>query len=637
MIWRAVAFLALLLGCAAPALADRAASLRYVAAADIAFVQNQPRSARILLMNATDADAKNAVAWMYQARVALALDDGRGAAQALDRAIEAGMPVARTLHFRAHALLLQHRAGDALEVARPDRIPASYRGYAARMRGRALAELGDYAGAAREFGTALAITPDSAPLWTDIARFRLLTGERLGAIRASDQAVALDRENVDALVLKGMLVRDQYGLAASLAWFDKALAIDRFDLDAQLERAATLGDLGRTREMMAVTRAVQALDASNPRAFYLQASLAARARNFALADKLIDQVGGALDTLPGMMLLKGAVAYQLGNFGEAAEILTKLIEAQPNNVTARRLLAAAEWRAGNFDAVVASLDPIANGADSYVLTLLGRAYEAQGDRVTAAGYLDGAMWYRPGAAIVAQAEIDDPNAGSAAAKVAQARRMLATGHVRQGLDLALGLQRDNPGAPDAHMLAGDAWSMAGRGAQAVEAYRRAANLRFSEAVALRLVAALGRVGRMRDAVRVLDLFLSQNPLNVPARTLQADWLMARGRFADAAQILEDLRNRVGADDVAIASNLAWCYFRTDRVEQALEIAGQAYRLAPANPRVAHSYGWILHKAGRNPRAALALLRQAAAQAPDWTLARSHLAEAEAVHAGRSIG
>lgn len=637
MIWRAAAFLALLLGGAAPALADRAASLRYVAAADAAFAQNQPRSARILLMNATDADAKNGLAWMYQARVALALDDGRGAGQALDRAIEAGVPVARTLHFRAHALLLQHRAGDALEVARSDRIPASYRGYAARMRGRALAELGDFVGAAREFGTAIAIMPGSAPLWIDIARFRLLTGERLGAIRASDHAVALDPENVDALVLKGMLVRDQYGLTASLPWFDKALAVDRFDLDAQLERAATLGDLGRTQEMLAATRSVQALDASNLRAFYLQASLVARARNFALADKLIDQTGGALDSLPGMMLLKGAVAYQLGNFGEAAEMLTKLIEVQPNNVTARRLLAAAEWRAGDFDAVIATLDPVANEADSYMLTLLGRAYEAQGDRVTAAAYLDRAMLYRPGAPGFDQAEIDDPNAGTAAAKVTRARRMLATGDVRQGLDLALSLQRDNPGAPDAHMLAGDAWSMAGRGAQAIEAYRRAANLRFSEAVALRLVAALGRAGQMRDAVRVLDLFLSQNPLNVPARTLQADLLIARGRFSDAALILGDLRNRVGSDDVAIASNLAWCYFNTDRVEEALEIVGQAYRLAPANPRVTHSYGWILHKSGRNPRTALALLRQAAAQAPEWGLARSHLAEAEAVHAGRSIG
>jgi len=635
----AAAFLALSIGGAAPALADRAESLRYVAAADIAFAQGQPRSARVQLMNATDADPKNRLAWMYQARVALALDDPQGAMQALDRAIDAGYPIARTLHFRAHALLLQHRASDALEVVRPDRIPAAYRGYAARMRGRALAELDDFAGAAREFGAAIAITPRSAPLWADIARFRLLTGERLGAIRASDRAVALDRNNVDALTLKGMLVRDQYGLVAALGWFDKALAVDRFDLDAQLERAATLGDLGRTQEMLGATRAVQALDASNPRAFYLQAALAARARKFALADKLIDQTGDALDTSPGMMMLKGIVAYQLGSFGEAADALAKLVELQPNNVAARRLLAAAEWRAGDFAAVVATLVPIADDADTYVLTLLGRAYEAQGDRITAAGYLDRASAYRPDAvaANVRQGEVADPDAVGAAASVAQARRLLASGDIGQGLDIALMLQRDNPGAPDAHMLAGDAWSAAGRPAQAVEAYRRAANLRFSEATAFRLIAALGRAGRLPDAIRVLELFLGQNPASIRARMLQADLLMARNRFAEAAEILQDLRARVGSDDVAIASNLAWCYFRTDRVADALEVAGAAYRLAPANPRVAHSYGWILHKSGRNPRAALALLQQAAAQAPDWGLARSHLAEVEAVHARPFIG
>lgn len=640
MILRALAVLSLVLGAATPALAGRADSMRYVAAADAAFAQGQPRSARVLLMNATDADPKNAIAWMYQTRVALALGDGRGAGETLDRAIDAGYPVRRTLHLRAHALVLVGRAADALATARADRVAAPYRGYAARMRGRALADLGDTAGAAREFGAALAITPRSVDLWVDVARFRLMTGERLGAIRASDQAIALDRSNVGALVLKGELVRDQYGLAASLPWFEKALKIDRLDLDAQLEQAATLGDMGRTREMLTVTRAVQALDPTNPQAFYLQAALAARARNFALADKLIDQIGGALDAVPGMLLLKGTVAYQLGNLSEAAEALAQLVEAQPDNVTARRLLASTQWRAGDFDAVIATLAPIGDqpGADSYSLTLMARAYESQGNRQTASLYLDRAATVRASAPLndIVQPH-DDADAADASAKVALARRLLVSGDIRQGLDIALALQRDNPGAPDAHLLAGDAWSAAGRPMAAIEAYRRAANLRFSEGVALRMIAALSHIGRPAEAARVLDLFLSQNPMSVRVRTLQADLLMARSRFADAAKVLEDLRQRVGDGDVAVASNLAWCYYRTDRMGDALDIADEAYRLAPANPRISHSYGWILYKSGRNPRGALALLRQAAAQAPDWPLARAHLAEAETVPATRPIG
>jgi cellulose synthase operon protein C len=640
VIVRVLGFLALLGGGAAPALAGRVESMRYVVAADAAFVQGQPRSARIQLMNATDADPKNALAWMYQARVALALDDARGAEDALDRAIDAGYPLARTQHLRAHALILEHRPADALAAAKADRVAAPYRGYAARMRGRALADLGDFGGAAREFGAAMAITPRSVGLWVDLARFRLLTGERLGAIRASDQAVALDHDNVEALVLKGMLVRDQYGLAAALAWFDKALAIDRFDLDAQLERAATLGDMGRTSEMLAVTRAVQALDPANPRAFYLQAVLAARARNFKLADKLIDQVGGALDDMPAMLLLKGSVAYQLGSFSEATDALSDLVESQPANIAARRLLAAAQWQSGNAAAVLATLAPMADApdADGYALTLAGRAYEAQGDRETAARYFDRAAHYR--AAPVQDALLptivadDDQAGGDAAAKVAQVHALLAAGDIHQGLAMALAIQRDNPGAPDAHLLAGDAWSAAGQAGRAIDAYRRAANLKFSEAAALRMIGALNRAGRLPDAVRVLDLFLSQNPISVRGRVLQADLLMARGRFGEAANVLEALEKRLGGRDVAVASNLAWCYFRTDRVDQALEAAAQAYRLAPGNPRLSHSYGWILYKSGRNPRGALALLQQAAAQAPDWGLARAHLAEA--VHDAASI-
>ena len=640
MIVRALALCALLIGGATQALAARAESMRYLAAADSAFVVGNPRAAQVQLMNATDADPGNKTAWMYQARVALALRNGRAAEQALDRAIDAGVEPARTRHFRAHALILQRRSADALAAARADRIPARHRGYAARMRGRALAELGELRGAAREFGKAIAIIPLNAPLWVDIARYRLLSGERLGAIRASDHALALDARNVDALILKGELVREQYGLVAALKWFDKALAIDRFDIAAQLERAATLGDLGRTQEMLAATREVQALDAANPRAFHLQAALAARARNFKLADKLIDQVGGALDAVPAMLLLKGAVAYQLGYFAEATTALTSLVEAQPNNISARQLLAAAEWRSGDFDAVVATLQPIVDAAtaDSYTLTLLARAYEAQGDRATAAVYLDQAANDRSAAVWSGfAAHVDEGEQDGADARVAAVRRLLAAGNVRQGLDMALTLQRDNPGAPDAHMLAGDAWSAADRPPEAVEAYRRAANLRFSEQIALRLVGALSRAGRGADAVRVLDLFLSQKPMSVRARLLQADLLMARSRFADAAHILEDVRSRIGAQDVAVASNLAWCYFQTSRTDEAINIASEAYRLAPANPRISHGYGWILHKSGSNPRAALALLRQAATQAPDWALARRHLAEAEAVHGRRTIG
>lgn len=637
MILRALLVVGFLLGGAAPALADRLASMQDVARADAAFARGQPRTARVELMNATDADPKNVIAWMYQARVALALRNGEAADEALDRAIGAGYPISRTLHFRAHARLLEHRPAEALAIAAADRVAPEHRGYAARMRGRACAELSNYACAESEFAAARAIAPADPGLWVDIARFRLASGDLQAAIEAADRAVILAPRNVEALVYRGMLIRDQYGLAAALPWFDRALEIDPFDIDAQLERAATLGDMGRTLEMLAATRAVQALDPGNPRAFFLQAVLAARAQQFALAEKLLDQTGGALDSFPATMLLKGITAFQRGNLSQAIGQLSNLLEAQPNNVAARRLLAAAQWRAGDAQGVLATARAEDTNLDPYMLTLAGRALEVRGDREGASAYLDRAAkgsFSGPPPAVITDSE--QPG-GDAATQAAIIHDLIAAGDASQAVGLTLALERANPGAPDAHMLAGEAWIAANQPAHALAAFERAANLRFSRDIALRMIAALNRIGRTEEAFRVLDLFLAQHPMDVPARLLQANLLMTKGRFSDAADVLEGLQNRLGQRDVAIATNLAWCRYRTGHVQEALKLAGLAYRIAPANPIVSHSYGWILFKSGGDRRNAIALLRQAAAQAPNWGLAKAHLTQAETVPGSRSIG
>src|SRR3546814_9428223 len=78
----------------------------------------------------------------------------------------------------------------------------------------------------------------------------------------------INPRNVDAIIFRGTLIRDQYGLRAALPWFRKALAIDRNNVPALGEYAATLGEIGRTRQMLALTRKMIALDPGNPRAFF---------------------------------------------------------------------------------------------------------------------------------------------------------------------------------------------------------------------------------------------------------------------------------------------------------------------------------------------------------------------------------
>ena len=97
--------------------------------------------------------------------------------------------------------------------------------------------------------------------------------------------------------------------------------------------------------------------------------------------------------------------------------------------------------------------------------------------------------------------------------------LLGRGQATEALARARRFQAADPGAPDAHILAGDVLGMTGDFAAAAEQYRRAANLAFNEAVALRLIEALQRSGQLQAAENVVRLFVRQNPRNVAGRSM----------------------------------------------------------------------------------------------------------------------
>ena len=230
--------------------------------------------------------------------------------------------------------------------------------------------------AASAFDRALTAAPEDGALWADIADFRRATGETAGAIEAADRAVALAPRFVQALRLRGELTRSQYGLAAAMPWFDRALEIDPSNVAVLIERAAALGDLGRTREMLADTRRLLSVSANNPSAYYLQAMLAARGRDYALARSLYRRTGGAFDNRPAAMLLAGTIELGTGNASLAMGPLKRLLKAQPGNLKVRRLLGSAQWQSGDSRAAIGTLRPLADrpDADAYTLSIIGKAY-----------------------------------------------------------------------------------------------------------------------------------------------------------------------------------------------------------------------------------------------------------------------
>jgi predicted Zn-dependent protease len=593
-------------------------------------------AARAHAQAAVKQDPQWGAAHAVLAKTFLALGDGVGAESELGRAAAAGFDMSRGHQLLAEAWLLQGDAKRALaEAAKTD---PRFGAYATRVTARALAAQGKAAEAQALLGELLDGNPGNSYAWSDLARIRYSAGDIAGASGNAQKAVELDPNNLEALTLRGELVREQYGLNAALPWFEAALQRDAYYHPALIEYAATLGDLGRYTDMLGATRRALAARPASPQAFYLQAVLAARAENYDLARSMMERTGGRIDDLPGALLLNGTLAYQAGAYEQAIGAWRELVGRQPMNITARRLLGAALLRSGDAKGALDVLRPVAmrGDADSYTLGLVGRAFEATGERDWAAKFLDRSAWpVRAGAtpfgtddslAVLTGAADKDPTNPVLAVTVV--RGLIDAGQGDTALARARALQAATPGAPAAHLLVGDTLMTMGRYGEAADAYRKAADIKFDEPTMLRTVDALDQAGRRPEATGVLALFLTQHPESVPALRLAAHWQIASGDWDGAVETLEDLRARVGSRDSGLLSELAYANVGADNVDDAVSYGAAAYDIAPMSPAATDAYGWALYAAGENAKA-IDLFEKAASLAPKQSGIRWHLAQAYA--------
>lgn len=621
---------------------DPAASRQALARGQLMAAKGDMRAARVELMNAIKADGSNVAARIAQARVSLDLGDPDTAEEELKRAGELGASPADTSYLSGHVRLMRSDFQSALQLADAQLAGDAHGEYAARVRAAALAGLGNPDAGRAELEGAIARGWGTAEVWTDLARLHLSVGDMANAIAATGQAVRVGPRNVKVLILAAEVDRKRFGLRAAVPWYRRALAIDPNHVEALLGLAATLGDAGANQEMLDLTRRVLSLDQRNARAWYLQSVMAARAGRFALARSLLNRTAGALDAEPAAMLLEATLDLHDGAAEQAIDRLSDLVEMQPANLTARKLLGAAFAQAKDHDGVIQTLRGLAarEDADAYTLTLIGRAFEAKGDRAAAAALLDRAQSpaLRPNLPLVtvplAKAAAESAaNPGDARATVPLIAAMMATGDTGAALPRALEMQRRLPGVPAAHVLAGDVLAASGNWRAAADSYQTAANLDFSESVALRFARALVNLGDAAGATRVIDLYLSQNPQSVSLRLMRADIHSSAGRWHSAIADLEVVRARTGNRDASLLNNLAWTSMKAGEGAAALRYGRAAYALMPRNAAVAGSFGWALHLDGADRGKAVATLEKATRLAPLDPALRFQLAQAYAA-AGR---
>lgn len=488
-----------------------------------------------------------------RARDALVRGDGIAAEVPLREAVRKGVPPDVVRAALGEALLLQGEWREAGEVLYGGSFAQDSAARGWQMRGRLEMAQGRLANAGQAFDQSLRIDNAVASLWTDIARLRFAGGEQAQAAEAAERAVRLAPSDPRALELRGLLIREQFGLQAALPWFEAGLRHAPEDVGLLGEYAATLGDLGQYRAMLVVCRKLAKVDPGNVRALYLQAVLAARAGQTTLARKIVLQAGAPLRDVPAAILLNGILEYRAGNANLAVEHFDRLVRMQPDNFQARVLLVRA-LRARRLDvqamqAAEAWVD--LDAAPPYLLQLAAQANRAlgrtaQADDMSASAARSGQYppWPLPAGQPAGVLAIDYGEApGQASAAVPYIRALIAEGDERQAIAVADRLRMANPGTAEAWLVAGDARLMAGEVLGALDIYGRSALIRFSLPALQRIDHALRLMDRDAQANAVVARYLRQNPRSPQALKLLSDGRAAVGDDDGAARIEDFLKAR----------------------------------------------------------------------------------------------
>lgn len=540
---------------------------------------------------------------LSEAAAALERGDGIAAEVAAKRALDAGASREEAAALIGEAELLQGDLADAQDWLGPGVFSNATAERMEAALGRLEMEEGDLAAAVEAFNRALATGGGSARLWVDIGRLRYRAGQHHLARDAAARAVAIDPDEPRALEFQAQLTRDAVGVVAALPWFERALETAPDDIGLLGEYAATLGEAGRHKDMLRVARRMVALDPRHPRAYYLQAVLAARAGRDDLARRLLSRTNGAYDDVPAGQLLAGVLELRTGNAALAVDRFDELAGAQPDNAAAQLLLGRALLADGEANEVVARFGPPADRVDAspYLLMLVGRAYEQLDRRQDAARYLDRAAAAGASSIGVLPAAAFADGAG---AEVAQVRQLLAQARAGEALALAARLHEAYPDSIDVQILAGDVALLAGDPASALASYGRAAAVRRDFALVERMVAAQQRLGRGDAAMETLGGYLAQNPRSAQASALLGRMLVERGDWRRASLLLAHAR-QLGQGDARLLVDLAEAQLALG--EPAEDAARRAYALHRANGRVAATLARVAQAGERE--ALLAKVRQ----------------------------
>lgn len=207
------------------------------------------------------------------------------------------------------------------------------------------------------------------------------------------------------------------------------------------------------------------------------------------------------------------------------------------------------------------------------------------------------------------------------AQVALAKLEGQAGQYERALVMARNIQQQHKSAVG-HILEGDLLIVQNKPALAVKAYEQGLTLQKNTVTLIKVVDALRRVGRTEEAQQRTDQWLQDNPNDHQLRLYIGTQYVATKQNKAAIAQFEELLKR-DTNNIAALNNIAYAYHQ-EKDPRAVEFGTRAHQLAPDNPAVLDTLGWIYIEQGDTVRG-LPLLQKAVSLAPHAMEVRYHLA------------
>ena len=472
----------------------------------------------------------------------------------------------------------------------------------------------DNARAGQELKAAADLSPVRSWERLTYAEFKLQTGDKEEARSYLQDLTKQARDFIGAWVLQAKLAQSDKKYDEVGALLQNVFNRDPDNIEGRVVQAQALIGKGDLKQGTDILERADKSFANNPLIKYQLALAYVQGRNTTQAMNELEQAVKIAPKYVDAIVLLAQLRLRAGDPQSIITPLESALQLRPDVTQIRTLLADAYQAVGRSDDAASLIREQIKKTpeDSQSYLVLGVILKQQKKDDEARKAFEKSLELNPQNVVA----IDQLTDLDLAAKAFSAIHQRANAH----------LQKEPQSAP-AYYIHGRSYVMEKNFAAAETALKKAIELDPNLAAAYNLLVAIYvQTNKLPEALKELETVLAKNPQYSPALLTSGIIYERMGDFAKARDSYEKVL-ALNPNFVPALNNLAYIYSeKLNNLNRAGDLARKAHELAPAEPSVQDTFGWVLYRQGKYQEAA-ELLEQSASKSPDKGEIQFHLGTA----------